>query len=350
MDHNVPTDDRPADDLAAAQLGGSAAKLRGVRRAPVRDRQRARGNRARDRPGARPLPARPDDRLRRQSHLDARSARCARLRHRHLRGRARARYTDPAAAQAEDDAARLRRLAPARRHRQGRHPRRHRPHRRRRGRGLRRRVRGRRDPRPADVRPHDHLQHVHRGRSARGHDRSRRHDVRLPRGPARCAAGRRVGAGARPLARVAVRPGRDLRPRRRARRRRARASGQLGHEPGHGRPCGRCRPGSLRLRRPGRPGRRRAGARLHGPRTRHADPGHRGRPRLHRLVHERAHRGPARGCRCRRRQARPPARAGARRPGLGRSQAPGRGGRPRSHLRGGGLRVAPGRAVPCAWA
>ena len=48
---------------------------------------------------------------------------------------------------------------------------------------------------------------------------------------------------------------------------------------------------------------RRAGARLHGARSRHADPGHRGRPRVHRLLHERAHRGPARGGERRRRQA-----------------------------------------------
>ena len=34
---------------------------------------------------------------------------------------------------------------------------------------------------------------------------------------------------------------------------------------------------------------------LHGARARHADPRHRGRPRVHRLVHELADRGPARG-------------------------------------------------------
>ena len=32
MDHNVPTDDRPADDLAARPARGAAAELRGVRR------------------------------------------------------------------------------------------------------------------------------------------------------------------------------------------------------------------------------------------------------------------------------------------------------------------------------
>ncbi len=52
-----------------------------------------------------------------------------------------------------------------------------------------------------------------------------------------------------------------------------------------------------------RPRSRRAGARLHGARARHGDPRHRGRPRVHRLVHELADRGPARG---RRGGARPP--------------------------------------------
>ena len=39
----------------------------------------------------------------------------------------------------------------------------------------------------------------------------------------------------------------------------------------------------------------RARAHIHGARAGDADPGHRHRPRLHRLVHERPHRGPARG-------------------------------------------------------
>ena len=72
--------------------------------------------------------------------------------------------------------------------------------------------------------------------------------------------------------------------------------------------------------------RRRAGADLHGPRARHGDAGHRGRPRLHRLVHERTDRGPAgRGGRGRR-QAGPSERPGARRAGVGDDQAARRGG------------------------
>ena len=47
------------------------------------------------------------------------------------------------------------------------------------------RVPRQRDPRPLDGRPHDRVQHVDRGRRARRAHRARRHDVRVPRGPAR---------------------------------------------------------------------------------------------------------------------------------------------------------------------
>ena len=91
-----------------------------------------------------------------------------------------------------------------------------------------------------------------------------------------------------------------LRPRGRDRRRGARAAGDVGHEPGHGRADRRrrARPGRVRRRRRAR--RRRARARVHGARAGNADPRHRGRPRLHRLVHELADRGPARRGRGRR--------------------------------------------------
>ena len=80
---------------------------------------------------------------------------------------------------------------------------------------------------------------------------------------------------------------------------------------------------------------RRALAALHGARAGHADPGHPARPRLHRLVHERPDRRPARrrprgrgphGVRGRQRDGRARVRAGAR-PGRG------RGARPRVHRR-----------------
>ena len=45
--------------------------------------------------------------------------------------------------------------------------------------------------------PHDDLQHVDRGRRARRDDRARRHDLRLSSRAARRAEGRRVGAGPR---------------------------------------------------------------------------------------------------------------------------------------------------------
>ena len=114
-------------------------------------------------------------------------------------------------------------------------------------------------------------------------------------------AGRRLGAGARRLARAASDAGRRLRPRGRDRRRRARAAGDLGDEPGDGRAGRRAGPGpggastipttakppSARSRtwRSSRARRSREIAR---------------RPRLHRLVHERADRGPARRRRDRR--------------------------------------------------
>ena len=97
--------DRPAradgldaitDHLSRAQVAGARAQLRGVRDPVLRHAQRAPGNRARDRPRARPLAAGHHDRLRRLPHLHARRARRARDAGRHLRGRARARDPVPA--------------------------------------------------------------------------------------------------------------------------------------------------------------------------------------------------------------------------------------------------------------
>ena len=55
---------------------------------------------------------------------------------------------------------------------------------------------------------------------------------------------------------------------------RARAAGDLGHEPGHGRAGHRQRPRPGDVRRPRRPRRRRARARVHGAPAGHADRGH----------------------------------------------------------------------------
>ena len=67
-----------------------------------------------------------------------------------------------------------------------------------------------------------------------------------------------------------------------------------GTNPGQGVSLSESRPRPGRLRRPQRPRRRRARARVHGPRGRHPDEGHPGRRRLHGLVHQQPHRGPAR--------------------------------------------------------
>ena len=66
-----------------------------------------------------------------------------------------------------------------------------------------------------------------------GHDRARRHDLRVARGPPGRAAGLRRRR--RALARAAHRRRRELRPRARRRRRRALAAGHLGDDAGDGR-------------------------------------------------------------------------------------------------------------------
>ena len=196
----------------------AARELRGVRDPALRHGLRARGDRARDRARARADAAGDDRRVRRQPHLDPRRLRRARDRDRHLGGRARARDADAAAAPPEDAAPPLRRRAAARADREGHDPRRDRAARRRRRRRPRDRVHGRGDRGALDGGPDDRLQHVDRGRGPRGDDRARRHHLRLPRGPPGRAEGRRVGAGARPLARAPVRSGRVLRRHVRGRR------------------------------------------------------------------------------------------------------------------------------------
>ena len=343
MDHNVPTEEGPVTDpLAKAQLDALSKNCARVRRAALRDRKRPRGDRPRDRPGARPDAARNDDRLRRQSHLHARRVRRARVRRRHLRGRARARDAVPAAATAALDARPLRRRPASERDGEGHDPRRDRQARGRRRRRARARVHRAGDPRPLDGEPDDDLQHVDRGRRAGGIDRARRHHVRLSRGPARSADRLRVGAGARRLARARVRSRRHLRQRVRDRCRGARAAGHVGDEPGDGRLRHRPRPGSRRLHRSRPAAGGRAGAHLHGPRAGHGDAGHLGRPGLHRLVHERPDRGSARGGGRGRRQAGPPKRPRPRRAGLGDDQAARRGRGARPDLRRRRLRVAAG--------
>ncbi len=73
--------------------------------------------------------------------------------------------------------------AAVRRHRQGHRAGHHRQDRHRRRQRLRHGVRRQRDPRAVDGRPHDHLQHGHRGRCARRPGGRGRQDHRLRQGP-----------------------------------------------------------------------------------------------------------------------------------------------------------------------
>ena len=57
-------------------------------------------------------------------------------------------------------------------------------------------------PRALDGAAHDRVQHVHRGRRPRRHDRAGRDHLRIPRGQAARAAGRAVGCRGRALARA----------------------------------------------------------------------------------------------------------------------------------------------------
>ena len=109
VDHNVPTTDRskPNPDPESAD----ADRVSGRERQAVRPRilRRVRhppGHLPRHRPGAGLHPARRDAGLRRQPHRDARRVRRAGLRHRHLRGRARAGDADAGADQVEEHARR----------------------------------------------------------------------------------------------------------------------------------------------------------------------------------------------------------------------------------------------------
>ena len=127
-----------------------------------------------------------------------------------------------------------------------------------------------------------------------GHGGARRHHLRLPRGspvrPERARPGsRRSTTGVR----LPTDPDAGLRPRGRDRRRDAPAVGELGDQP---RPDGVDRRRRALTRLVPRPEPARVGdarAALHGPEGGHADPRHRRRHGLHRLVHERPARGPA---------------------------------------------------------
>ena len=178
-----------------------------------------------------------------------------------------------------------------------------------------------------------------------------RHDVRIPRGPTGGSDRRRLGACARSLARAADGRRRRLRPRARDRRDRARAAGDLGNEPRRwSSPSEASCPIPPSTTTPTSAPRSSERSMYMG-----LEPGtplarHRDRPRLHRLVHERADRGPPRRGRGRRRQAGAPAR-----PRDGRARArwrssgkPRRKGSTASSRPRGSSGAAP--AARCAWA
>ena len=126
------------------------------------------------------------------------------VRHRHVRGRARAGHADAAAQAVQDDGdqrhSSTARCAPGVTSKdvilaiiaQDRH--RRRP-------GLRAGVPGQRHREPLDGGPDDDLQHVDRGGRPGRHDRAGRDDLRLPAGPRPRAEGRRLGRRRRGVAR-----------------------------------------------------------------------------------------------------------------------------------------------------
>ena len=190
---------------------------------------------------------------------------------------------------------------------------------------------------------------IEAGRACRD-DRSRRHDVRLPQGPPGRAEGRGAGSGRWTLAHPASDPGAAYDRVVELDVRRARAAGQLGDKPGQVVSVDGVVPDPSDIADPAeREAAERALAYMAlEPGTPIA--GDRGRSRLHRLLHERAHRGPARGSRGRRRASASMRACGDGRPGLGPGEAPGRGGGARPSLRGRRASSGGAPAAPCALA
>ena len=150
--------------------------------------------------------------------------------------------------------------------------------------------------RPFDGRPHDGLQHVHRGRRARRPDRAGRQDLRVSEGPAPRAEGRPLGPGGgaigRRCARMRVRNSTD---RRRSTRSHLPPIVSWGSSPedvvsGH-RPCARTR---MKFEDENKRASKWRALDYMGLDAGHEDHRYRDRPRVHRLVHQRTDRGPAR--------------------------------------------------------
>ena len=230
--HRRPPPHRRSDRFEADR--GAAQELRRLRRRTLRRAVAESRHRPHHRPRTRPHEARHDHRLRRLAHQHPRGVWRVGFRNRDKRGRARHGHADPAAGQAKDLPHQRRRHAPNRRHRQGHRPPHHRPDRHRRSHRPRHRIRRLRHPQPLDGRPHDHLQHEHRGRSPRRHDRPRRHHLRLPQRPPLLAARSSMGRGCQALVRTCNRRRSNLRPRTDHRRHRHHSNRKLGHLARHG--------------------------------------------------------------------------------------------------------------------
>ena len=160
--------------------------------------------------------------------------------------------------------------AAARRHREGHHPRRHREDRHRRRAGLRARVPRQRHPRALDGGPHDDLQHVDRGGRPRGHGRAGRDDLRLPRRAAPTPRRAQDWDDAVAYWRHAPhRRGRRLRRRGLPRRRTSSSRSSRGaRTPARASRSATSCPTRPTIADPQRARRRRARARVHGPRRR----------------------------------------------------------------------------------
>ncbi len=235
-----------------------------------------------------------DDRVRRLPHRDPRRVRCARLRHRHERGRARARHPDAPPGAAEVDVGHRRRRTPARRHRQGRDPRDPRRDRHRRRPRPRDRVPRLGDPGAVDGRPDDGLQHVDRSRRQGRADRPGRDDVRLPRRVATTLRRAPTGTPRSPTGstlysdddavwdKEVVLDAATITP-----------HVTWGTNPGQVASIDTPIPDPASFDNPTTQETVAAGTRVHGPRARHVDARRQRRHRLHRLVHEQPDRGPA---------------------------------------------------------
>ena len=189
--HPDDRSDPPLRRPAGGGHGGSHdPQHEGFQSAALRHVDGQAGHRARDRPRARPLAARHDDRVRRQPHLDPRRRRRHRVRHRHHAGARRARDAVPLDGQAEAAPGARGRRARQGRLREGRDPRDHQPARREGRRWLRVRVRRARDRSHDDGGAPHRLQHVDRGRRPLRLRQSGHDDDRLSARPAVRARGR----------------------------------------------------------------------------------------------------------------------------------------------------------------